>query len=203
MEYIVLIIYYWCQSAFTFGTRLCKNSCIVIGALRGVYMKRLLFIGVLLSLWFASCTPEPYASMPLKSNLAPSQFESVLETPSAAVSQVACTQGDLPVRSPALAASLVANLNLLGIELYHTLTENDDDNNLIFSPYGVVSALSAAYAAPAVKQNLRWRKSCIFCLNLNSMSNFAPSIVTWQVWQTMQNQSTRRWVNNIYHSNYS
>lgn len=83
--------------------------------------------------------------MPSESDLAPSQFASVVEAPSTANSQVACAQSDLPIRPPTQATSLVANLNSLGIDLYHTQTQNND-NNLIFSPYGVVSAFSAAYA---------------------------------------------------------
>ncbi|MEZ4730070.1 MAG: serpin family protein [Caldilineaceae bacterium] len=62
---------------------------------------------------------------------------------------MACTQDDPSTRSPTQASSLVANLNTLGIDLYHTLTQSADQENLIFSPYGVVSAFSAAYAGAA------------------------------------------------------
>lgn len=38
------------------------------------------------------------------------------------------------------------SLNTLGVDLYQLLIQNDSTSNLIFSPYGVVSAFSMAYA---------------------------------------------------------
>jgi len=112
-------------------------------------MKRLLGIG-LVSFWLTSCMLQPDTLSQFESALEkPSQFESVLEEPSSTGSQVACTQDDPSTRSPTQASSLVANLNTLGIDLYHTLTQSADQENLIFSPYGVVSAFSAAYAGAA------------------------------------------------------
>lgn len=99
-------------------------------------MKKLILVQILLTLLFISCInpPSTFPQSQPASNLAHS-----------ASAPLDCSQDQSSALPQEQANPFIANLNTLGIDLYHLLTQGEKATNLIFSPYGIVAAFSMAY----------------------------------------------------------
>lgn len=105
--------------------------------LKGLLMKKLLLVKLLLSFFLISCMVQ-LPALPQR------QVVNNLTTPVS--STLGCLQNQPSALLREQSDPFVVNLNTLGLDLYHWLTQEDKTTNLIFSPYGIVAAFSMAYS---------------------------------------------------------